>query len=102
MAVTNLQLDRMPQAQVECLARGMRCLKGRFAEPHTYGLNDDGDVVLTWTVDGFQVTLTVTQGGVPSTNVQTVGRIEDLPLVAGLMRFNQTLISAFELGTLPP
>ena len=102
MGVTDLQLERMPTAQVECLHRGLQCLRGQIAEPSQYFLDSDASVVLVWELMNFRVTLQVTQGGVPSTDVQTIGRIEDLPLVAGLMRFNQMLISAFEKGELPP
>lgn len=99
--MTDLQLDRMPQAQVECLRRGLSALHGQIAEPVRYFLDSDASVILVWELMNFRVTLKVTQGGAPSTNVETIGRIEDLPLVAGLMRFNQTLISAFEKGELP-
>lgn len=100
--IDRLELERMPQAQVECLHRGLNCLRGEIPDPVSYGLDDDGNVVLRWELGNFEVTLRVTQGGVPSTNVNTIGRIEDMPLVVGLMRFNQMLICAFELGGLPP
>ena len=97
--VTFGDLLALTPTQVEVIGRG---ILASVPAPRDTGMMGEGDnrlFYMKWEVTNFAVTVAVGQDGTVTTSVDTIGRLEDFPLVGALMKFNTQLYLAFTEGT---
>lgn len=89
-------LDGLTEAQERTIAAGLLSMPN-LAPPRAFGFASKQRYWwVDWDLPGYVVRLEVAPDGTPRADVTTRGRIEEYPLVAGLMLFLAQLQTAFD------